>query len=311
MVRGAPKEMRYRVRNLLVLAGLLVSSPSVNYAEEVKIKPKQETANEHEADVEKPSQCSQQSRMDSSEKKNKWRLELTPYLWLPSVDTEAQLGNFTDDVRVGFADVFGDLSAWGVNGRLEGWYGRLGAYVDGSYMHIEGDFDVRAGPLAAKTGFDFNFTLINFGAGARLFDWTLLESLPLRLTGDVLAGARYTRATEEASAEGLGSLGLSGTLRGTQDWFEPAVGGRVAMMLTRWVSLAVRGDAGGFDVGSASDLSWTLNGTIGIHFSSAFALLVGYQVYGLDYSLGSGKNIQGFDGILHGPTLGLTFAFGN
>ena len=85
------------------------------------------------------------------------------------------------------------------------------------------------------------------------------------------------------------------------NWIEPFVGGRVLPTLSKRVTIGVRGDVGGFGVGS--DLIWSLVGSIQYHVSRQVALGGGYRALDIDYAQGSG----GLDVLMHGPLLGAAF----
>ncbi len=72
---------------------------------------------------------------------------------------------------------------------------------------------------------------------------------------------------------------------------------------------AVRADASGFGIGSASNLTWSLNAGGSWHFTPAFDLKFGYRLIDLDYDNGSGVNEFGLDLRMHGPYIAATFRF--
>ena len=74
-------------------------------------------------------------------------------------------------------------------------------------------------------------------------------------------------------------------------------------------SLNVRGDAGGFGIGSASDLTWQILGGVDYKLSKNMILNAGYRYVELDYSRGSGSNEFGIDLRAQGPYMGLTILF--
>ena len=106
---------------------------------------------------------------------------------------------------------------------------------------------------------------------------------------------------------GVGSAGV--TLGGSEDWIEPFVGTRVIWDLNDKCSLNVRGDAGGFGIGSASDLTWQIAGGIDYRISPNMTFNAGYRYVELDYSHGSGRDELGIDLRAKGPVLGITMEF--
>ena len=78
-------------------------------------------------------------------------------------------------------------------------------------------------------------------------------------------------------------------------------------MLSERVTLVVRGDAGGFGVGS--ELTWNLVGNVQYHLSRTVSLGMGYRALSIDYEQGSGTDHFRYNMIMHGPALGVAFRF--
>ncbi len=95
----------------------------------------------------------------------------------------------------------------------------------------------------------------------------------------------------------------------SKDWAEPFVGGRIVLNLTEKLGFGVRGDIGGFGIGSASDKTWNLVSALTYRFSKKYELRAGYHIYDMDYSNGSGGDEFGLDARLDGPKLGLVYHF--
>ena len=90
---------------------------------------------------------------------------------------------------------------------------------------------------------------------------------------------------------------------------EPFIGGRARVRFDdRW-SVFVRGDAGGFGIGSASDLTWNLLGGVGYQLNDKVSLQAGYKVQGFEYSNGSGLSEFGGDWTTQGLFLSLSIRF--
>ena len=87
------------------------------------------------------------------------------------------------------------------------------------------------------------------------------------------------------------------------------MGGSIRLQLTEKFALGVRGDFGGFGIGSASNKTWNFLGGVFYRFSEGFELKVGYNIYDIDYDNGSGFEEFGFDAKMDGPKLGLTYHF--
>jgi hypothetical protein len=188
-------------------------------------------------------------------------------------------------------------------------------------------FDVLAGARYWYQRFDFSFRL------DRILDINALalRDGPPELAGnpdllDIVAqGGRvapgtlnlndlFARGDRLALASALAQNGLE--LRrnravarsGTIDWVDPLVGGRVRLAIAPGHELFVRGDVGGFGVGS--QFSWQAVG--GYTFDYAvqngitYSGLIGYKALYADYAQGQGRRRYEFDMLQHGPVVGIS-----
>ena len=76
-------------------------------------------------------------------------------------------------------------------------------------------------------------------------------------------------------------------------------------------NLSLRGDVGGFDVGS--EFSWQMIATYDFQLcvTDRYAIdgYLGYRALSVDYSEGSGANRYEYDAVQHGPVIGATVRF--
>jgi hypothetical protein len=211
----------------------------------------------------------------------------------------------TADVDVGLGDtldlIFDDLQ-FAFMGRFEARKGNLLFTLDVDYTDLEDDNTTARGLEADVTAQSW---IVEFGAGYRLGTWPLSPSVYPALAFDVLAGGRYVWLDLGIDISG-GPLG-GDDVEHDVDWLDPFVGGRLLLTLSPRVSLVVRGDVGGFGVGS--DLTWNLVGNVQYHLSRTVSLDAGYRALSIDYEQGSGTDCFRFDMILHGPMLGAVFHF--
>jgi hypothetical protein len=135
---------------------------------------------------------------------------------------------------------------------------------------------------------------------------------------DILAGARYwyqNMAINLAVDLDLGDLPRSGNhfvaRSGSVDWVDPVVGARIRHELAPGQALILRGDIGGFDVGSK--FSWNVLAVysydIAVRDGVTYSGVVGYRALDVDYEQGSGLRKYEYDVLQHGPLLGLTVKF--
>ena len=191
-------------------------------------------------------------------------------------------------------------------------------------------FDVLAGARYWYQRFDFSFRL------DRLLDINALalRDQPPELAGnpdllDIIAqkgriapgtlnlNDLYARGDRLALAIALAQNGLE--LRrnravarsGTVDWVDPLVGGRVRMEIAPGHELFVRGDVGGFGVGS--QFSWQAVGGYSFDYAVqngiTYSGLIGYKALYADYAQGQGRRRYEFDMLMHGPVVGISLRF--
>ena len=211
--------------------------------------------------------------------KDGWQWRLAPlYLWGVNISGDQTIGTTTVPLELKFEDIFNNLE--GVfTANFEGMYNnRWGFMVDFSYIDIKGS----QGPLSVK------FQNILAEADG------LYRVIRGKHNLDFVFGLRYT--DQETKVEPT-PVNIS------QSWTDPIVGMRWWWSFAdRW-SLIVRGDIGGFGVGS--DLTWQALGVVDWQPFKNVSFAGGYRALYQDYEDGSGPSLFKYKATLHGPLLGL------
>ena len=88
---------------------------------------------------------------------------------------------------------------------------------------------------------------------------------------------------------------------------DPIVGANLSLPLGKNFSLNVRGDIGGFGVGS--DLTWQVFPTLAGNLPIGDRSKPGTCWLYMDYETGSGASHFKYDVLTQGPQLGVTFSF--
>ena len=94
---------------------------------------------------------------------------------------------------------------------------------------------------------------------------------------------------------------------GTVDWVDPLIGLRLRHQVEPGKELVLRGDIGGFGVGS--QFSWNLLAAYNYQIAKSTSLYLGYRALDVDYTQGQGRTLYEFNVIQHGPVTGLTIQF--
>jgi hypothetical protein len=117
----------------------------------------------------------------------------------------------------------------------------------------------------------------------------------------LLGGFRYNRL--DAKLGFRGPIGIE--VEGDQDFVDPYIGARVIAPLSDRFAIYLRGDIGGFGVGS--DFAWYFNPAVGINLSQNITMFVFYRWDHIDYE--NEDDGFKFDITISGPGAGIGFRF--
>jgi hypothetical protein len=220
-----------------------------------------------------------------------WEFELAPYMWMAGVDVTSAVGPIETSGEADFVDLLKNLDI-GAMLHFEGRRDRWGFILDGLYIRLSDEAGARVGPVGVR-GIDVEGTLemtviagsvfYRFGEAGRSFD--------------AIAGVSYFRIDIGIDAGPLPSIA------GDKEWLDPFIGGRVGLDLSEKWFLSVRGDIGGFGVGS--ELIWDVTASLGYRLSKRATLAFGYRHLDVDYEDGRFE----FDAQFSGPYVGLVLRF--
>ena len=267
---------------------------------------------------------------------SQWSFRFTVYGWLPWFNGDAAVRGRKLDVDATPSQLLGHLDwssipAW--MSYAEARRGPLSLFNDivyakvtdaGHFARIANRQFLTAGVSGAV---DVDATLAIIEAGAAYQVWSAPGTvLPGTSALDVVAGARYWHQEVDLSVALGGALTLNGPLgigdltrsrdrlvarSGSVDWVDPFVGLRFRQQLMPGHELMLRGDVGGFGVGS--DFTWQVIATYDFQMCTCSGYVVdgylGYRALSVDYEQGSGNNKYVYDVLQHGPVLGVTVRF--
>ena len=241
-----------------------------------------------------------------------WEIRLIPYFWMPSLKADSTINGLSGSVELSFGDVM-DYLQFAAMGRVEMWKGKWGLTFDGLFMNLGASesFQGRRGLVDFSVDADVRLGMADFGLAYRIYEQRFGNNDEQRLAFEPYGGLRYGYLKQKIDLNvdiaGIGSRGR--TLGTSEEWVEPFIGGRLIWDLNKRIALNFRGDAGGFGIGSASDLTWQVAGGVDYKFTKNMILNAGYRYVDLDYSRGSGSDEFGIRLKAQGPVLGLTILF--
>jgi len=224
-----------------------------------------------------------------------WSFELTPYVWLTTVD-----GSFSGEV--GGPDVPMSQSAQDVVSQLDFAFmlagevrnDRIALLFDILYVDLSTSSPTPFGALWSEA--DVDTTAL---AGTAAVAYRFYRSRPAWI--DAYAGVRIIDVTVDATLEpGLlpqRESSLDNTL------VDPIIGMRTQIDIVDGFGVSAAFDIGGFGLGT--DLTWHVLGTLDYSFNDWFTLRTGYRHMSIDYSNDGAE----LDLNLSGPIIGAAFRF--
>lgn len=216
---------------------------------------------------------------------DRWEFVVAPYLLLPHMSGSVTVRALSVDVAADPGDIFSKLR-FGAMFYLEAHNSTWAITLDGLFMWLKED----AERLPAEA--DMNQGAIELAGYRRLAPWA-----------EALIGGRLNILGASITSEG--PLGFEAD--DDKVWFDPLIGARFEVPRTGKWRLRLRGDIGGFGIGS--DLAWQIYPVVAYRFSRLFALAAAYRVISMDYKTGSGSDRFEYDMRIFGPEVGLVFHF--
>lgn len=225
---------------------------------------------------------------EAQSKPNQWRFAIAPYLWAAGMDGTMVVANIEEDVDVPFSTIMDNLDL-ALMGHFDMRNDRWVLSSDLIFVDLEHSEDLEEGTVTA--GLDL--TLFELVGGYRVSPAIAL-----------LAGARWVDMGAELRYAGAVIDDAAGA---GSSWIDPLVGIHVLAPLSERWWLGVRGDVGGFGVGS--ELTWQAYADIGFKASGLVSIVLGYHALDMDYEDGAGLSFVGLDLLVSGPQLGVAFTF--
>jgi len=221
-----------------------------------------------------------------------WEVVLAPYVLFGSLTGDAGIGRAAPaPVDVSFKDLVKNLRL-GAMLHTEVRKGAWGGVFDLAYMKLGSDLST---PLGGVLDIQVEQLAIEAFLSRR-FDLS-------RGSIDAFAGIRYFDLTLDVELEGI----ISGAIDRGDSWVDPVIGSRLIQYVGENWFLMLRGDIGGFGVGST--FSWNVQGGVGYDVSRLFSLVAQYKVLSVDFENDAAgtPDFLLYDTLTHGPLIGFVF----
>jgi hypothetical protein len=219
-----------------------------------------------------------------------WEFAVTPYLWLTEMKGDISAGGKSAPVDISFGDTIDAMSDLKAALMIHG---------EARRGNFSGLTDIYAITLREKkqTGVGDSDTRVSeyIGELAGAYALTAPDS---KVKVEALAGGRYQMVRTRIILDDVDV-----DIDKNKGFADPFVGGRVMVAATEDVTISLRGDIGGFGIGS--DLTWNVIGAASWAFAEKWSAVVAYRYLDTDY------DNDGFKYNVHtdGPALGVTYTF--
>jgi opacity protein-like surface antigen len=221
---------------------------------------------------------------------SEWKHELAPYLWGTAMDGTAATGPLEAEVDVSFGDILDNLEV-GFMGAYRATRDQWSVTVDSVYMELGSWGRGPAGYVKADVDLDQLAIEVDVG-------YEVMERLIL------LAGLRYNDLSVDLKA--TGPLGTSSASQ-AENWLDPVIGAIYTVPFAEKWSLNLRGDVGGFGIGS--DFAWQGMASVRWQASERVGVAAAYRYIDMDYDNGKDADYFKYDMSISGPALGVVFTF--
>ena len=235
---------------------------------------------------------------------DKWQIAVSPYFWPPGIKGNSTVSGTTAKMDFSFGDIIDEFDVLAFSTRATAWKGDWELIFDGFYVDLETDAEFQT-PFPGALDIDVDIAQgdADFAVGHRVFEAQIGDKKGQTMSVVPYGGFRYVYLKQKIDLSPGPNLGTS------KDWIEPLVGLQLLFDFSEKLAGVVYSDFGGFDIGSASKLTWNLLAGIDYRFGKKHSVKLGYRVYDIDYSNGSGASEFGLDAKIQGPWIGLTMYF--
>jgi hypothetical protein len=255
-----------------------------------------------------------------------WTFSFTPYLWVPSIDVDAEVGGVSSGGGIdaglseGFGGILGNID-FAFLAHAEAQTGRYALFSDLVILQLSNDFDTApfsVGPIQVspvEIDADIDGTILELGGGYQFWRGPIDELSTTRDASlEIIGGVRLSRldfdsqlSTTVSGPAGILSRQVAAALDFTVELADPIVGARTSLAVAEDWTVKLRGDIGGFGLGS--DLTWNVGLAVTYQAWEHASLLFGYRALGYDFEVEEPGTSTQVDLIFHGPVVAVTFSW--
>jgi len=226
----------------------------------------------------------------NAQPEREWQHAFATYLMAAGMDGNVDIGTLTADANLSFSDLLDHLKL----GMMMAYAAERGDWkvgIDAIYMNLEAS---KATPAGLQFDSEANQALISMDVAYRL-----------RERVEVLAGLRYNDIETDLAVAGVTGGPLLASR--SESWLDPYVGARYTLPLADQWTLTLRGDVGGFGVGS--DSAWQFVSRFNWQLGDSLVMIFGYRVIDVDYDDGANAERVVFDVRSSGPVVGFGWRY--
>ncbi|HEX5010561.1 MAG TPA: hypothetical protein VFY71_09175 [Planctomycetota bacterium] len=215
---------------------------------------------------------------------------LRPYLWAAGVNGSVKAHGVDADVDESFSDILDSLDIGFMLAYEHRFENGNSLLLDSLYIKLTEDATVSGVDVDSQLEMGF----LEADGAFPLSDEYGVEAI---------AGVRGWWTSLDIDAAPVADVSPS------WQWLDPVVGARWSVPLAEKWALNLRGDMGGFGIGSASDFTWQGLAAATYEMSESTKLGFGYRYLRVDRDRGSGADERKLDLALSGFLAGLEFRF--
>ena len=205
-----------------------------------------------------------------------WKAVGGIYAGYHTVEANNQAGDFEYKVDTRSGDLEGIVGLF-----LDGWANRWGGVFETSWVNEDYDDQLYSDRVIVVNG-----TLEQQMVSAEGFAYFSVFGAEKDSPIDVLVGLRgfFVRSKIHifSNQTQFGTIDIPATI--SANWYDPTIGLRWKTSRVNEFWAAIRGDVGGFSVGS--DISWQVRAEAGLRLTDVFDLMIGVKHTDIDYDNG-------------------------